>query len=86
MAIPQEPVLNGNENTIQTCQNSSPKAARTRQLKNGSSAQPQDEGYYLRISITTLDKNRRDPVFKFKAIVRNFFFYLTLIKLSFIKH
>jgi hypothetical protein len=68
MAVSQEPVLNGNDNTIQTCQNSSLKATRTRQLKNGSSAQPQDEGYYLRISITTLDKNRRDPVFKFKAI------------------
>jgi|tagenome__1003787_1003787.scaffolds.fasta_scaffold13409997_1 hypothetical protein len=75
MAVPKEPILNGNENTIQTCQNTSPKAARTRQLKNGS-AQPQDEGYYLRISITTLDKNRRDPVFKFKAIVRNFFIFI----------
>ncbi|RIA96930.1 Vps5 C terminal like-domain-containing protein [Glomus cerebriforme] len=67
MAVPQEPLLNGNENTTQTRQNSSPKATRTRQL-NGSPTQPQDEGYYLRVSITTLDKNRRDPVFKFKAI------------------
>ncbi|PKK69718.1 hypothetical protein RhiirC2_850491 [Rhizophagus irregularis] len=68
MAVPQEPVLNGNENTTQTYQFSSPKAARTKQqLKNDSSTQSQD-GDYLHISITTLDRNRRDPVFKFKAI------------------
>ncbi|CAG8527588.1 3898_t:CDS:2 [Funneliformis mosseae] len=68
MAVPQGPVLNKNEETIQSHQNSSAKVSRTRQqLKNGSSQQPQDEGYYLRISITTLDKNRRDPAFKFKV-------------------
>ncbi|GBB85550.1 hypothetical protein RclHR1_12040002 [Rhizophagus clarus] len=68
MAVPQEPVLNGNENITQTYQYSSPKDTRTRHLlKNGSSTQSQD-GDYLHISITTLDKNRRDPVFKFKAI------------------
>lgn len=81
MAVPQEPVLNGNENTTQTYQFSSPKAARTKQqLKNDSSTQSQD-GDYLHISITTLDRNRRDPVFKFKAIVRAFIFeYLILLQ------
>ncbi|CAI2167771.1 16_t:CDS:2 [Funneliformis geosporum] len=69
MAVPQKPVLNKNEETIQNRQNVSPKVSRARQqLKNGLSQQPQDDGYYLRISITALDKNRRDPAFKFKAI------------------
>ncbi|CAG8464258.1 25840_t:CDS:2 [Dentiscutata erythropus] len=68
MAVPQEPLVNENESLNQTRQVSTNKVSRPRQRNDPLPKLPQEEGYYLRISITSLDKNRRDPVFKFKAI------------------
>ncbi|CAG8784874.1 4736_t:CDS:2 [Gigaspora margarita] len=68
MAVPQEPSASVNEGLNQTRQVTTNKVSRPRQRNDPLPQPPQDEGYYLRISITTLDKNRRDPVFKFKAI------------------
>ncbi|CAG8589229.1 10100_t:CDS:2, partial [Racocetra fulgida] len=67
MALP-EPLISGNEIWNQTRQVSTDKVSRIRKKNDPLPQPPQDEGYYLRIAITTLDKNRRDPVFKFKAI------------------
>ncbi|CAG8646876.1 25118_t:CDS:2 [Cetraspora pellucida] len=67
MAVSQDPLVSGSEIWNQSRQVSTNKVSRTRQ-KNDPLPQPPQDGYYLRVSITTLDKNRRDPVFKFRAI------------------
>nr|CAG8553752.1 3857_t:CDS:2 [Entrophospora candida] len=65
MAVPQEPSFNENENDSQTttAKNSSP----SKQTKPISTPNSQDDGYNLSVVVTTLDKSRREPVFKFKA-------------------
>ncbi|CAG8796352.1 2474_t:CDS:1, partial [Racocetra persica] len=68
MALP-EPLISGNDFWNQTRQVSTDKVSRIRKKNDPLPQPPQDEGYYLRIAIITLDKHRRDPVFKFKAIV-----------------
>ncbi|CAG8467213.1 6306_t:CDS:2 [Acaulospora morrowiae] len=65
MAVPQEPIVNGNESSTQVTSNKA--AARTKQ-RNGTFPQPtQEEGYYLKMTVVSLDKSRRDPVFKIKV-------------------
>ncbi|RHZ79311.1 hypothetical protein Glove_149g43 [Diversispora epigaea] len=68
MAVP-DLSINGNESSPQSRQVASNKVASRTKQRNGISQQPtQDEGYYLKITITALDKSRRDPLFKFKVL------------------
>lgn len=73
MAVP-DPLVTGNESAPQNRQVTSNKVASRTKQRNGTTQQPtQDEGYYLKMTITVLDKSRRDPLFRFKVFVRILF-------------
>ena len=67
MAVVEEPFINNTAGRQDST--TSHKIPRTKSIKNEATPPAQQEDEYLRITVTSLDRTKRDPIFKLKAAV-----------------
>ncbi|CAG8463424.1 8737_t:CDS:2 [Paraglomus occultum] len=66
MAVVEEPFINNTAGQGRQDSTTSQKIPRTKPIKNDATP-PQQEDEYLRVTVTSLDRTKRDPIFKLKA-------------------
>ena|SRR5436190_8674273 len=69
MAVVEEPFINNTAGQSRQDSTTSHKIPRTKPIRKDATPPAQQEDEYLRITVTSLDRTKRDPMFKLKAAV-----------------
>jgi len=69
MVVVEEPFINNTASQNRQDSIISQKIPRTKPIKKDATPPAQQEDEYLRITVTSLDRTKRDPIFKLKAAV-----------------